>query len=138
VATEVYPRVVPTVAVVGSCKKTKGRVLSHLTRRRNKREKTSSTKNVTRGVALLERREREIMEKWKSTEKEAVRGKRMRRKWKSWACAGGRSDAVRAWLREVCSEEIIERICNQSGHCERHKDVLWNQECRKMFHIASR
>jgi hypothetical protein len=39
--------------------------------------------------------------------------------------------------REARSEEIIERICNQSGHCERQKDVLWNQECRKMFHSAS-
>jgi len=57
VATEVYPRVVPTVAVVGSCKKTKGRVLSHLTRRRNKREKTSSTKKCDkrRGIVREER-----------------------------------------------------------------------------------
>jgi hypothetical protein len=39
---------------------------------------------------------------------------------------------------ELCLEEIIERICNHSGHCKRHKDVLWNQECRKMFHGASR
>src|SRR6266576_6876102 len=45
---------------------------------------------------------------------------------------------IRRSGREACSEEIMERICNQSGHCERHKDVLWNQECRKMFHCASR
>ena len=54
--------------------------------------------------------------------------------------AGAPTQMIRSGpkLREVRSEEIIERICNQSGHCERHKDVLWNQERRKMFHIASR
>jgi hypothetical protein len=28
----------------------------------------------------------------------------------------------------TCSEEVIERIRNQSGHSEGHKNVLWNQE----------
>lgn len=36
------------------------------------------------------------------------------------------------------SEEVIERIRNQSGHREGHKDVLWNQEGRKMFYGAGR
>jgi hypothetical protein len=35
------------------------------------------------------------------------------------------------------SEEVIERICNQSGQSKRHEDVLWNQKRRKMFHGAS-
>jgi hypothetical protein len=36
------------------------------------------------------------------------------------------------------SEEVMERIRNQSGHREGHEDVLRNQERRKMFHGASR
>ena len=36
------------------------------------------------------------------------------------------------------SEDVIERIRNQSGHREGHEDVLWNQESRDMFHGASR
>jgi hypothetical protein len=40
--------------------------------------------------------------------------------------------------RTTCSEEVIERIRNQSGHREGHKNVLRNQEGRKMFHGASR
>jgi len=40
--------------------------------------------------------------------------------------------------RTTCSEEVIERIRNQSGHREGHENVLWNQEGRKMFHGAGR
>jgi hypothetical protein len=41
-------------------------------------------------------------------------------------------------VRTTCSKEVIERIRNQSGHREGHKNVLWNQEGRKMFHRAGR
>ena len=36
------------------------------------------------------------------------------------------------------SEEVIERVCNQSSHSERHQNVLRNQERRKVLHGASR
>ena len=43
-----------------------------------------------------------------------------------------------AGVRTVYSEEVIERIRNQSGHREGHKNVLWNQEGGKMLHRAGR
>lgn len=51
--------------------------------------------------------------------------------WGSHFLMGGRPGTA-------CSEEVIESIRNQSGHREGHKNVLWNQEGRKMFHRAGR